>query len=68
MIIQALDVADLPAIEHDEAMAVAAAEYGRLIDLVDGFTPDDWRKTTGGSRPSAPVGTSGTWCPTSSAS
>ena len=46
MIIQTLDVADIPAIEHDEAMAVAAVEYDRLLAVVDGFAPEDWAKET----------------------
>ena len=43
MIIEMLDVADIPALEHDEGMAVAAVEYDRLLELVDG-SPDDWAR------------------------
>ncbi len=46
MIIEMLDVADIPVLEHDEAMAVAAAEYDRLLELVDRFGPDDWTRRT----------------------
>jgi uncharacterized protein (TIGR03083 family) len=46
MIIETFDVAGIPAVEHDEAMALAAAEYDRLLELVDGFGPDDWAKRT----------------------
>jgi uncharacterized protein (TIGR03083 family) len=46
MIIEMLDVADIPALEHDEAMAVAAVEYDRLLELVDRFGPDDWARRT----------------------
>jgi uncharacterized protein (TIGR03083 family) len=46
MIIELLDVADIPALEHDEAMAVAAAEYDRLLEVVDRFAPEDWTKRT----------------------
>jgi uncharacterized protein (TIGR03083 family) len=46
MIIEMLDVADIPALEHDEAMAVAAVEYDRLLELVDRFGPDDWARET----------------------
>ena len=56
MIIEMLDVADIPALEHDEAMAVAAAEYDRLLELVDRLAPDDWTRRT-----DCPAGTSGTW-------
>jgi uncharacterized protein (TIGR03083 family) len=45
--VRTLDVADTPALEHDEAMAVAAVEYDRLLDLVDRFGPDDWGRQTG---------------------
>jgi uncharacterized protein (TIGR03083 family) len=46
MIIDMLDVADIPALEHDEAMAVAAVEYDRVLEVVDGLSPDDWSKAT----------------------
>ena len=46
MIIEMLDVTDIPALEHDEAMAVAAVEYDRVLDVVDMLSPDDWSKAT----------------------
>jgi len=46
MIIEMVDVVDIPALEHDEAMAVAAIEYDRVLDVVDGLAPDDWTKAT----------------------
>ena len=46
MITDLLDTATIPAVEHDEAMALAAAEYDRLLELVDGFGPDDWTRRT----------------------
>jgi uncharacterized protein (TIGR03083 family) len=46
MIIEMLDVADIPTLEHDEAMAIAAVEYQRLLELVDRFGPEDWARET----------------------
>jgi len=46
MITEMLDVADIPALEHDDAMAVAAVEYDRLLELVDRFRPQDWARQT----------------------
>jgi uncharacterized protein (TIGR03083 family) len=46
MITETLDVAAIPAIEHDEAMALAATEYDRLLAVVDRFGPEDWRRPT----------------------
>ena len=46
MITEMLDVADIPCMEHDEGMAVAAAEYDRVLEVVDRFTPDDWAEPT----------------------
>jgi uncharacterized protein (TIGR03083 family) len=46
MIIERADVADIPLIGHDEGMAVAATEYDRLLELVDGLAPDDWARRT----------------------
>jgi uncharacterized protein (TIGR03083 family) len=46
MIIEKLDVGDVPALEHDEAMAVAATEYDRVLEVVDGLAADDWGKDT----------------------
>jgi uncharacterized protein (TIGR03083 family) len=39
-------VADIPPLDHDEAMALAEAEYGRLLDLVERLAPDDWHRPT----------------------
>ena len=39
-------VADIPALGHDEAMALAETEYGRLLDAVDRLGPDDWLRPT----------------------
>ena len=47
MIIEMLDVVDIPPLEHDEGMEVAAVEYDRLLELVDRLTPDDWARETG---------------------
>jgi uncharacterized protein (TIGR03083 family) len=46
MIMEKLDVAGIPVLEHDEAMAMAAAEYDRLVELVDRLAPDDWARRT----------------------
>ena len=46
MIIEKLDVGDIPALGHDEAMAVAAVEYDRLLELVDRLAPEDWARET----------------------
>jgi uncharacterized protein (TIGR03083 family) len=46
MIIEKLDVGDVPVLEHDEAMAVAATEYDRLLEVVDGLRPEDWGRQT----------------------
>lgn len=46
MITEALDVTDIPSVEHDEGMAVAAAEYDRLLEVVDRLGPDDWTRAT----------------------
>jgi uncharacterized protein (TIGR03083 family) len=46
MIIEMVDVVDIPALEHDEAMAVAAMEYERVLDVVDRLSPDAWSKAT----------------------
>jgi len=46
MIIEMLDVTDIPALEHDEAMAVAAVEYDRLREMVDRLAPEDWARAT----------------------
>lgn len=41
-----VDVADVPALEHEEAMALAGTEYERLLQLVDALAPDDWSQPT----------------------
>jgi uncharacterized protein (TIGR03083 family) len=46
MIIELVDVADIPVVEHDEGMAVAATEYERLLQVVDGLVPEDWTRRT----------------------
>jgi uncharacterized protein (TIGR03083 family) len=46
VITETVDVADIPAIEHDEGMALAATEYDRLLAVVDRFTPEDWGRPT----------------------
>jgi len=46
MIIETLDVAVIPRLEHDEAMAVAAVEYDRVLAVVDDLASDDWTKGT----------------------
>jgi uncharacterized protein (TIGR03083 family) len=46
MIIEMVDVVDIPVLDHDEAMAVAAIEYDRVLDVVGRFSPDDWSKAT----------------------
>ena len=37
---------DIPALDHDEAMAVAEVEYSRLLDTVDSLEPEDWARPT----------------------
>jgi uncharacterized protein (TIGR03083 family) len=39
-------VSDIPALEHDEAMAVADVAYLRLLDTVEGLHPQDWARPT----------------------
>jgi len=46
MIIEMVDVVDIPVLDHAEAMAVAAVEYDRVLDVVGRFSPDDWSKAT----------------------
>lgn len=40
------DVTTIPAIDHDEAMAMATVEYDRFLDLVRSLADDDWTKPT----------------------
>lgn len=46
MIAPTTDVAAIPAIEHDEAMRIAAVEYDRLLAVVDDLREDDWARPT----------------------
>src|SRR5215212_5259833 len=46
MISDMVHVIDIPALEHDEAMAVAAVEYDRVLAVVDRLAPGDWSKKT----------------------
>jgi len=39
-------VSDIPALDHDEAMALARGEYGRLLETVAGLETDDWARPT----------------------
>jgi uncharacterized protein (TIGR03083 family) len=39
-------VSEVPTIDHDEAMALADVEYGRLLDAVDRLGADDWNRPT----------------------
>jgi uncharacterized protein (TIGR03083 family) len=42
----ATDVATIPELGHDEAMALAATEAGRLLEVVDRLEADDWARPT----------------------
>lgn len=46
MITDLLDVAQIPPLEHEEAMTRAGEEYQRLLAVVDGLTADDWFRRT----------------------
>jgi uncharacterized protein (TIGR03083 family) len=46
MITKTIAVDDIPALEHDEAMRLAAAEYDRLLTLVDELHDADWTRRT----------------------
>jgi uncharacterized protein (TIGR03083 family) len=39
-------VTAIPPLEHDEAMALAEAELGRVLALVDDLRPDEWTQPT----------------------
>lgn len=39
-------VSDIPSLDHDEAMAVAEVECGRLLDVIDQLTEEDWSRPT----------------------
>lgn len=41
-----LAVTDIPPLDHEEAMALAEAEYRRLLDLVEALPADDWHRPT----------------------
>ncbi len=40
------DVRAIPKVRHDEAMALAATEYGRFTDVLRGLDPGDWAAST----------------------
>ncbi len=42
----ATDVSTIEPIDHEEAIRLAAAEYGRFLDLLRALGPDDWGKPT----------------------
>jgi hypothetical protein len=46
MTTQSTAVREIPAIEHDEAMRLGAAEYDRVLALVDDLRADDWSRPT----------------------
>jgi uncharacterized protein (TIGR03083 family) len=46
MIIEMVDVAAIPPLEHEEAMVVAGEEYQRLLAVVDGLAEEDWTRPT----------------------
>jgi uncharacterized protein (TIGR03083 family) len=46
MITKTTAVEDIPALEHDEAMRLATAEYDRLLALVDQLHDADWARPT----------------------
>src|SRR5215218_395158 len=46
MITKTTAVEDIPALEHDEAMRLATAEYDRLLALVDELHDADWTRPT----------------------
>lgn len=39
-------VSDIPPLEHGEAMWLAATEYERFLEAVEGFRPEDWPRPT----------------------
>jgi uncharacterized protein (TIGR03083 family) len=41
-----VDVETIPPLGHDEAMALAATEYERFVDVVRALRPEDWDKPT----------------------
>jgi uncharacterized protein (TIGR03083 family) len=40
------DVPTIPPMNHDEAIGLAEAEYGRFLDVLRALRPDDWGKPT----------------------
>ncbi len=46
MISSALHVESIAPLEHDEAMALATAEYDRLLAVVDELSDEDWSRET----------------------
>lgn len=46
MIVGTTAVEAIPAVEHDEAMHLAEAEYDRLLGVVDDLGDDDWARPT----------------------
>ena len=40
------DVATIPRIQHDEAMAIAAVESRKFAAQLRSFGPDDWARPT----------------------
>jgi uncharacterized protein (TIGR03083 family) len=41
-----VNVEEIPALEHDEAMGLADADYDRMLTLVDGLDGADWAQPT----------------------
>ena len=39
-------VSDIPRLDHDQAMVLAATEYQRLLDAVERLRPEDWSAPT----------------------
>lgn len=46
MISRATAVESIPALEHDEAMFLAEAEYGRLLSIAGDLRSDEWSRQT----------------------
>jgi uncharacterized protein (TIGR03083 family) len=40
------DVADIPELDHDEAMVLAETEFARTLDLVRQLGPEEWQRPT----------------------
>lgn len=41
-----LEVSTIPRLDHEEAMRLAAIEYERLLEVVDGLQAEDWSRST----------------------